>query len=140
MNLKFWTWPRQIRELTNQCENNAAKARYLDRENERLEGIIANAKIEDEPPRLVLRGLSEAELAAGFAGAPDNRLFTATLEQADRDLMELVNDLVNRSETMTNEQLREHAGQMVGLTQFRAKLEQREAEARERLAPPPKEN
>ena len=87
-------------------------------------------------PHLILRGMKEGELAAAFGAAVDNGLFTATLEQADQDLMELVNDLVNESDTMTNEKLREHVGRMRGLTEFRARLVKREEEARERLAQP----
>lgn len=81
-------------------------------------------------PQLVLRGMTDSELRAAFAGATDSGLFKATLEQCDQLLFETVNDLVNEAEQLNDGQVRQRVGELRGITQLRERLTDREAQAR----------
>lgn len=65
-----------------------------------------------------------------FLSAPDSDLFKGTLELCDQHLMETVNELVNQADSMTDGVMRQHVGQMRGITELRELLEQRAAQAR----------
>lgn len=148
MNWKFWNWPGQIRDLERlaQIEQNTGKIKTaaleqqqncLKKELREQENITCKylgeiGRMKAASRRLILRGLSEAELAERFAACPGNPLFAAVLEECDRELMETVSHLVNNSERLSDAQLRSAAGQLSGIGRVRAALEGREAAARER--------
>ena len=130
MNWKFWTWPKQIKDLTEEVAHQKGKQYYLDKENQRLEDVITNAKLTPEP-KYILRGWTEQQMRGVFAAAPDNGLYLGTIEQCDQLLMEGINELLNEADELTDPQLRQRLGELRGYTLVRDALESREQQARE---------
>jgi hypothetical protein len=127
MNWKFWTWPRQWRDLEAQLNTKREQERQAWAEVARLETAVREAT---RPPTLVLHGWSENQMRQAFLTAPDNDLLRGTLEQCDKLLMETVNELVNQADAMTDGLMRQRIGQLRGITELRELLEQRTAQAR----------
>lgn len=133
MNWKFWTWPAQIRRLKGDYRDQLFTNQQLEKEIDRLENVIADAKVESKPA-FILRGWDEAQMRAAFVSAPDSGLFQATLEQCDQLLFETVQDLVNEAEDLADGVVRQRVGELRGITQLREALTRREEQARADIA------
>lgn len=94
----------------------------------KLDKTLCKPHEEGPAPIRILGAMPESERRAAFREAPNSLLWRATLAELDELAIEVSDRSLNP--TQSNEMLRWHAGGQDALLEFKARLQEREAQAR----------